>query len=1224
MSQVKYYKKQNLPKTISFLSLPQRTTKLARDSKPFLPRINLKTINNNTLNFQLASNEDNKYIQYEAKLKNFTLKKYQTSCGLMQVNKASVINLPRAQGKDQETNSVAGKNGFSGVKLYSKKNSSFLKYISTSKSTKAYKKFNDNMINLSDKASYSKVRKRTKELADSSNGCKSNYNSNNFSEYSIHDCNSDLNFFYDYTKAKDKESLNSSTICDSPFMIINSNKNKKRQNIFLTKLSNYKATKNKFNTNNHNRACVYNDNFLNNNSNKNKINFKKCNISNTNNKNKIKHKLKITCHNKNNYNNYNNKNNKNNFYNSSNTSLPFIDYNCNNKFSKSTTEGGSQHKKIYKNPRKSSIHFNVSNKTVIVFEASPKGLIRSENLRDLSVKNFFCKNQRIKLANKNNLINKFINDSDNENINKSDFNLMKGKKEILSYQSTEETSSFIPNIINPLLKFGLYTNKKIAKSSNKGLNLSANSQEKNLIHNKKKLFDKKLFYKKLILDKRCHVKNSSSFLLHNKQKSNIENIKKSSAYKTSTENIIGNVKFENEYSNPIDSNNNTHSIKDKYNSISSNTTSIQKPSYRADTLLNSSIYNNKSNNNDNNNTAKKSKKYADEATSTSDIEASSFYNNLQKDIFRENIFDKQKHLQKAFPSSSSVTRLQDNYYSKKKYSLIQKSKKPKAQSNASNGLLMESDFIIKNRIILPKIKTTYSSELEEDSRSNLKTISNYNFSTQVSKIIDNKSASCKPNALLASKKIKTLEKMLDIKDDLLPIISNSNHFISIPNGANKHDVNCYSEKFTFDIDKADERNLYKLLSSTKNFNSGLMKPNYAINIINKNTSNIANKPDSNINNKIIPNSDTNQSHMEVITVNENYYITKNKKSYNNDFEYAANKKPSMHNKLINNPLASINEFAGNNEANKALDGFFSKNEIISTLNLKANKADNSDILSEINKAKKLIANFIEINIDNLISDAYIDDRFKVFDFKLKSKYDYRVAKEFLFFYFLNFKANQKIRVKKLGRKEAKYTNPQTQNTDKIFTTKNFAFEFFLSDNKHFIKDIIDFNNIIKLILAKIGKDISFLINFFNNINPTNLIAMSIDNFFISFYTIKSDNIFIDNKLISILIDFISNAKEKKFYFENFFQLKKIPNEDIKEFTQQVFFNHFYFLKNYLKAVLEISHDLVIELKLSLHISESELSNVLTNDEAKIDLMSRDQEFRVRISSIYFTLVNSLI
>ena len=272
------------------------------------------------------------------------------------------------------------------------------------------------------------------------------------------------------------------------------------------------------------------------------------------------------------------------------------------------------------------------------------------------------------------------------------------------------------------------------------------------------------------------------------------------------------------------------------------------------------------------------------------------------------------------------------------------------------------------------------------------------------------------------------------------------------------------------------------------------------------------------------------------------------------------------------------------------------------------------ILNEIKRVRNLIHNFLTVNLDNLISNQYIDDRYKAFDMKIQNKKDYLSAKEFIFFNFLNNKTNEKIFVKKINRNDFKSleNNP-----------KNLALEFFITENNSYNKEILEYNTIVENLIIKITKDINLLLNFMSGINHTQIGKMTIDNVFVNFYIINSENIFLDKTIVGILIEFISNIKEKKFYCEEFFRFKKLPNEDVKDFDIPNLLIHFEFLKRYLKLVLKISNGVMDEIKLSLQISNEDLNIILFAEINALRSKKNDMNFRLRIASIYFTLIKSL-
>jgi len=468
-------------------------------------------------------------------------------------------------------------------------------------------------------------------------------------------------------------------------------------------------------------------------------------------------------------------------------------------------------------------------------------------------------------------------------------------------------------------------------------------------------------------------------------------------------------------------------------------------------------------------------------------------------------------------------------------------------------------------------------------------------------------------------KIKTLEKILDIQTGTLPDINInkkiekkiffSNSKETFYPKINENDNNKYFENF---IINSMDNNAIKLNQSSylKTTNDKFYKNEKS------------NKLKSNknyINYQFYNDTITSTNHQTTqVDWNENFALK-------NLIDFNKKTKPNENNININNFIKDNQKKKNNQESpkNKITNLKNSKERYINQIKNNANFTLKINItLDQIKIVKNKIINFIQTNIDRLISDEYITDKFKSFDFKLKCKYDFSLAKEFLFYYFLNYKANYKLSLKKIGRNEI---NNVDENNNKIKSKINsFAFEFFFSENKKFQKDMQDINYFVNIIIDRIEKEINVFLSFLNRINHTQVFKMEIDNFFVNFYTIKSDNIFIDNKILSILIDFISNAKEKKFSFENYFQLKKIPKEEIKDFTTQIFFNHFFFLKNFLKAVLEISIDLISNMKLTLHISDKELTTILYSEDTKIDKLCKDMNFRLRISGIYFTLVKALI
>lgn len=414
----------------------------------------------------------------------------------------------------------------------------------------------------------------------------------------------------------------------------------------------------------------------------------------------------------------------------------------------------------------------------------------------------------------------------------------------------------------------------------------------------------------------------------------------------------------------------------------------------------------------------------------------------------------------------------------------------------------------------------------------------------------------------ATRKIKTIEKILDIKDNSLPIISHNPYFSNKSVGVNELDFNVKNKLFIDKPKKASYNNLF--------YSSNILKSDFKKNF-------------QNINSAICENQNCLLSTTNLLIIKEDRIESKD------------------------DDILS--------------DSYLAQNNIFSSLNIKINKTDNSEILKDIKRVKSLIIDFLDANIDNLISNSYIDDRFKAFDFKIKSKYAYRISKEFIFFYYLNTKANQNVKIKKFNRNQ---NSGNLSKSNENLNKKNWAFEFFMSNSKNFIKEISEFNSYIKLILPKVTKNINSLLAFFNSITHTHLPRLILDNFFVYFYIIRNEDTLIDNKLIAILIDFISKSDEKKFYFENFLKMKMIPNEEIKDFTQEIFLHHFYFLKKYFKEIFEISDDLIQEVKLSLHITDNELSKIFINDENKIELMGKNLDFRIRISSIYLTLLKALI
>lgn len=331
--------------------------------------------------------------------------------------------------------------------------------------------------------------------------------------------------------------------------------------------------------------------------------------------------------------------------------------------------------------------------------------------------------------------------------------------------------------------------------------------------------------------------------------------------------------------------------------------------------------------------------------------------------------------------------------------------------------------------------------------------------------------------------------------------------------------------------------------------------------------------------------------------------------------------------------------------------------------LKAKKPKNRKSIIEENNNTKL--NFLsELKLKSTIIDNYNENLISVEtnpaqeNFVISEK-DYQLAREFIFYNYINCKSLEKYFFKKLNKNDivisdSNSNNPISKSLNFIYNktnlynqnlnysnlnstaanetswfnsmNHNLALEFFSSANNS--KEISEFNLFVEEIFNKLKKDISGLLNFMNfiKLNKMNLHIknFALDLIFVNLYIVNPNDKEIDEELIYLLIEFISNSKEKKLFFENYKKLCMLTDKAEFEKNNKDFYNSKYlFFKNFLKMLLKISDNNIDLIKKSFKLNDQEIYFILISDFNELKSYIDDKEFKEKITSIFELLINSL-
>ena len=314
-------------------------------------------------------------------------------------------------------------------------------------------------------------------------------------------------------------------------------------------------------------------------------------------------------------------------------------------------------------------------------------------------------------------------------------------------------------------------------------------------------------------------------------------------------------------------------------------------------------------------------------------------------------------------------------------------------------------------------------------------------------------------------------------------------------------------------------------------------------------------------------------------------------------------------------------------------------------NINENNNDNNNNYSDEN----IDINFLDFKSDN-ISNHIISTDMNPNPEETLSKFDYDTIKEFLFLNFLNSRSMEKYFSKRINNNEItlmnqekmintslmflnnnknlNYTNLNSTGTieENWFNSKNhkLALELFnLSNNS---KQVSDLNLIVGDLILKLKKDISAFISYLNFLskNKMNLQLknMALDLIFVNLYMIEVDKKLIDQKIVFLFVEFISDEKEKKMFYEDFKRLKRIGVEIIDE-NVEFYRYQFLLLKRFLKMITRTSEENLDLVKKEFSITDEEIYFILFSKKNDIKRIVNDIYFVNKITNVFRILVSSI-